>query len=59
MIGCDTRAMTGMGSGRRRGTYRRVRSWAKHTPNGEIALTLISIGAVLLVLAVIAALVLL
>ena len=51
--------MTGMGSGRRRGTYGRIRSWAKHTPNGEIALTLISIGAVLLVVAVIAALVLL
>ena len=51
--------MTGMGSSGRRGMYGRIRSWAKHTPNGEIALTLISIGAVLLVVAVIAALVLL
>ena len=36
--------------------YRRVRRWAKHTPNGEIALTLITVGAVLLVAAVVLAL---
>jgi hypothetical protein len=39
--------------------FRRVRHWAKHTPNGEIALTLIMIGAVLLVAAVLLALTLL
>jgi hypothetical protein len=32
-------------------TYRRVRRWAKHTPNGEIALTLIAVGAGLLLVA--------
>jgi hypothetical protein len=28
--------------------YRRVRRWARHTPNGEIALTLICLGVVLI-----------
>ena len=36
--------------------HRRLRRWAKHTPNGEIALTLITVGAVLLAAAVVLAL---
>lgn len=35
--------------------YRRLRRWARHTPNGTIALNLISIGIVLVFLAIVMA----
>jgi hypothetical protein len=35
--------------------FRRLRRWAKHTPNGDIALGLITIGGVMLVVAVVLA----
>jgi hypothetical protein len=31
--------------------YRRLRRWARHTPNGTIALNLIVLGAALLIVA--------
>jgi hypothetical protein len=37
--------------------YRRLRRWARHTPNGDIALNLISLGVALLLLAAIIAVV--
>lgn len=36
--------------------YRRLRRWARHTPNGRIALILITLGVTLLFVAVIVAL---
>jgi len=36
-------------------TYRRVRRWARHTPNGTIALNMMSAGIALIVLAIILA----
>jgi hypothetical protein len=36
---------------------RRVRRWARHTPNGEIALVLISLGTAFVVLAAVIAVV--
>lgn len=35
--------------------YRRLRRWARHTPNGEIAVTMIALGIVLVFLAVLLA----
>jgi hypothetical protein len=37
--------------------YRRLRRWARHTPNGTIALNLICIGVVLVLAAIIIAVV--
>jgi hypothetical protein len=37
--------------------YRRLRRWARHTPNGEIAVTLVGIGVALVFIAVILAVV--
>ncbi len=37
--------------------YRRLRRWARHTPNGTIALNLIAAGIALILLAVVIALV--
>jgi hypothetical protein len=36
--------------------YRRLRRWARHTPNGTIALNMISVGVVLIIVALIIAL---
>jgi hypothetical protein len=33
--------------------YRRLRRWARHTPNGDIAMSLMGAGAFLAVLAVV------
>jgi len=33
--------------------YRRLRRWARHTPNGDIALTLMGIGVALVFVAVV------
>jgi hypothetical protein len=38
--------------------YRRLRRWARHTPNGDIAVTLMSLGVVLIFAALILAVVL-
>lgn len=38
---------------------RRLRRWARHTPNGEIALTMLVAGAVLLVIALVLAVIVL
>ena len=35
--------------------YRRLRRWARHTPNGTMALNLISIGILLIFLAIVMA----
>jgi len=35
--------------------YRRLRRWARHTPNGDIAVTLISLGIALIMVAMIIA----
>lgn len=35
--------------------YRRLRRWARHTPNGTMALNMISTGIVLIIIAVIIA----
>jgi hypothetical protein len=37
--------------------YRRLRRWARHTPNGTIALNMVSAGLALIIIAVIIALV--
>jgi hypothetical protein len=37
--------------------YRRLRRWARHTPNGEIALILLALGASLIFIALIVGLV--
>jgi hypothetical protein len=39
--------------------YRRLRRWARHTPNGTMALNMISAGVVLILAAVIIAAILL
>jgi hypothetical protein len=39
--------------------YRRVRRWARHTPNGTMALNMISAGVVLILAAIIIAAILL
>jgi hypothetical protein len=39
--------------------YRRLRRWARHTPNGEMAVTLMSLGVALLFAAAIIAVVVL
>ncbi len=36
-------------------SYRRLRRWARHTPNGTIALNMMSAGIALIVLAIILA----
>ncbi|WP_375504102.1 hypothetical protein [uncultured Jatrophihabitans sp.] len=36
-------------------TLRRLRRWARHTPNGEIALTMVCVGVALVFIAGIAA----
>jgi high-affinity K+ transport system ATPase subunit B len=33
--------------------YRRLRRWARHTPNGDIALTMMAIGIALIFVAVV------
>jgi hypothetical protein len=33
--------------------YRRLRRWARHTPNGEIALTMVALGIAMVFAAVI------
>lgn len=35
--------------------YRRMRRWARHTPNGTMALNMISVGVVLILAAIIIA----
>lgn len=35
--------------------YRRLRRWARHTPNGEMAMTLAALGVALLLVAAIIA----
>ncbi len=35
--------------------YRRLRRWMRHTPNGDIAVTMIALGFVLLLVAVLIA----
>jgi hypothetical protein len=35
--------------------YRRLRRWARHTPNGDIAVTLMGLGVALVFIAVIIA----
>jgi hypothetical protein len=35
--------------------YRRLRRWARHTPNGTMALNMISVGVALIFLAVVLA----
>ncbi|MGH8861380.1 MAG: hypothetical protein ACRDVG_09140 [Jatrophihabitantaceae bacterium] len=35
--------------------YRRLRRWARHTPNGTIALNMVSAGVVLIIVAVLIA----
>ena len=42
---------------RRGRPYRRLRRWARHTPNGEMAITLICLGVAFLALAAILAVV--
>ncbi len=37
--------------------YRRLRRWARHTPNGDIALTLMALGVVFIFVALIIAVV--
>lgn len=37
--------------------YRRLRRWARHTPNGTIALNMLSAGAALIFLALVLALI--
>lgn len=39
--------------------YRRLKRWARHTPNGVIALNMICVGVALILIAVILALVVL
>jgi hypothetical protein len=43
------------GSGRSRvgRPYRRLRRWARHTPNGDIALTMMALGVALIFIAVV------
>ena len=36
--------------------YRRLRRWARHTPNGDIALAMMAVGLVLVLAAVLIAL---
>jgi hypothetical protein len=33
--------------------YRRLRRWARHTPNGEIALTMVAVGIAMVFAAVV------
>ena len=39
--------------------YRRARRWARHTPNGEIALIMLAVGVALIFIALVIALVVL
>lgn len=43
------------GQVKKRSLLGRMRSWARHTPNGTIALTLISLGSALIFLAIVLA----
>jgi high-affinity K+ transport system ATPase subunit B len=37
--------------------YRRLRRWARHTPNGEVALAMMAVGITLVLIAAVVALV--
>jgi hypothetical protein len=37
--------------------YRRLRRWARHTPNGTIALNMISVGLALIFIAIVIAII--
>ena len=50
--GADARSRSRLGR-----PYRRVRRWARHTPNGDIALAMLGVGAALVVVALIVAVV--
>lgn len=49
--------MTGPHGSRLGRPYRRLRRWVRHTPNGTIALNMISTGVVLIAIAIVIALV--
>ena len=49
--------MTGPRGSRFGRPYRRLRRWARHTPNGTMALNMISAGVVLIIIAIVIALI--
>ena len=54
---CDHQPMSASGDRSRLGRpYRRLRRWARHTPNGDVAITLMSLGVALIFAALIIAL---